>query len=170
MPAPTDIRPTHALALRVYRRLPRWARLFVVRRIAPAHTVGALCFVEHDGTVLLLRQRHRVGWTLPGGLINRGETAAEAVVREVAEETGLRISVGLPFATVIEPRSRRVDVLFHAEAGERVLTRVAGEALNADWLAPDAAGEVDEPTAQAFEQFRRLKAGGAHQGRVIGTA
>src|ERR687890_1668353 len=102
----SSITAPYALALRVYAKLPRFLRLFIIRRVAPAHTVGALCFVEHEGRVLMLRQRHRRGWTLPGGLVNRGEGAARAVEREVAEETGLRISVGQPFATVVEPRAR----------------------------------------------------------------
>jgi 8-oxo-dGTP diphosphatase len=166
--ARSTIRRPHALALRIFARLPRFLRVMIVRRIAPAHTVGALCFVEHGGRVLLLRQRHRQGWTLPGGLINRGETAVECVEREVAEETGLRITVGQPFATVVEPSVRRVDVLYHVATDERPAVRVAGEALTADWLDVDEAGAVDEPTAQAFAEFRRYRAGGSHDGRLAG--
>lgn len=167
---PVQLRGPHALALRVYGRLPTFLRVFIVRRIAPAHTVGALCFIEHEGRVLLLRQRHRSGWTLPGGLINRGETAALAVEREVAEEVGLRISVGQPFATVIEPRVRRVDVKFHVPVPQRPPVRVAGEALSADWIDPADAGEVDEPTDQAFAELRAYRAGGSHAGRYTGQA
>jgi ADP-ribose pyrophosphatase YjhB (NUDIX family) len=145
-----------------------WARVFIVRRVAPAHTVGALCFLEHEGRVLLLRQRHRRGWTLPGGLVNRGETAVQAVEREVGEETGLRIVVGQPFATVIEPHVRRVDVLFRVTVDERPEVRVAGEALTADWLAPDELGEIDDPTTDAFAEWARYLAGRSHDGRFVG--
>src|SRR3569623_3774830 len=102
------------LALRTFRALPRPLRILAVRIIAPGHTVGALCFLERDdGRVLLLRQHHRDGLTLPGGLLNRGEDPARALVREVLEEPGLAVEVDMPFATRVAPRSRRVDVLFH---------------------------------------------------------
>jgi 8-oxo-dGTP diphosphatase len=170
MLARSTIRGPHALALRAFRRMPTWARVFVVRRIAPAHTVGALCFVEHEGRVLVLRQRHRRGWTLPGGLVNRGETAVQAVEREVGEETGLRVEVGQPFATVIEPRIRRVDVLFRVTLDERPDVTVAGEALTAEWLTADDLGEIDDPTTDAFAERARYLAGGSHDGRVLGRA
>ena len=168
MLARSTIRGPHALALRAFRRMPTWARVFIVRRVAPAHTVGALCFVEHEGRVLVLRQRHRRGWTLPGGLVNRGETAVQAVEREVFEETGLRIAVGQAFATVIEPRVRRVDVLFRVAVAERPEIRVAGEALTADWLTSEELGEVDDPTTDAFAERARYLAGDSHGGRFLG--
>ena len=158
------------LALRVYRGLPRPLRILAVRVIAPGHTVGALCFVEReDGRVLLLRQYHRDGWTLPGGLLNRGEDPAQAVVREVREETGLGVEVDLPFATHVAPGSRRVDVLFHVPVRGEPAVRADGEAISAEWLALADAGEVDEPTATSFAAFRRWKAQGTgvHSGRVL---
>ncbi|MFJ8673222.1 NUDIX domain-containing protein [Streptomyces sp. NPDC093589] len=52
--------------------------------------------VDQEGRLLLIR--HRDGdqefHVLPGGRVERGETAAEAACREVREETGLRVSVG----------------------------------------------------------------------------
>jgi ADP-ribose pyrophosphatase YjhB (NUDIX family) len=158
------------LALRVYRVLPRRLRILAVRIIAPGHTVGALCFLEReDGRVLVLCQYHRDGWTLPGGLLNRGEDPARAVVREVREETGLAVAVDLPFATLVAPGSRRVDVLFHVPVTGEVPVRADGEAMRAEWLALDEIGAVDEPTATSFAAFRRWKArgGGVHSGEVL---
>jgi 8-oxo-dGTP pyrophosphatase MutT (NUDIX family) len=168
--ASSGARGLRRFALRVYRALPRPLRLLAVRIIAPAHTVGALCFLERpDGRVLLLCQYHRDGWTLPGGLLNRGEDPARAVVREVREETGIAIAVDLPFATLVAPRSRRVDVLFHVPVRGEVTVRVDGEAIRAQWLALGDAGEVDEPTATSIAAFRRWKAQGAgvHSGQVL---
>ncbi len=50
----------------------------------------AAAVIVRDGRVLMVREReaHEV-WTLPGGGIEPGETPSQAVVREVAEETGL---------------------------------------------------------------------------------
>ena len=52
--------------------------------------------VVHDarGRLLLIRRGHAPSaglWSVPGGRMEAGETEAEAVVRETAEETGLRV-------------------------------------------------------------------------------
>lgn len=57
--------------------------------------VGAIAV--RDGALLLIRRGHapsRGRWSLPGGRVEPGETAHEAVIREMAEETGLTVEVG----------------------------------------------------------------------------
>jgi 8-oxo-dGTP diphosphatase len=61
----------------------------------PELCVGAV--VVHDGCLLLVRRGHGPAageWAVPGGRVEHGETVAEAVVREVAEETGLECVCG----------------------------------------------------------------------------
>lgn len=56
----------------------------------PEVCVGAV--VERGDDVLLIRRGHGPAagqWSVPGGRVERGETLAEAVVRELEEETGL---------------------------------------------------------------------------------
>ena len=56
----------------------------------PLVCVGAVA-VDAD-RLLLVRRGHAPGagqWSVPGGRVEGGETLAEAVVRELAEETGL---------------------------------------------------------------------------------
>ena len=54
----------------------------------PLSTVGGLIF--HCGRVLMIRTRKWSGkWGIPGGKIERGESAEEALRREVKEETAL---------------------------------------------------------------------------------
>ena len=78
----------------------------VIRRAAPSVpevAVGAIVF-ERDGRVLLVQRGRPPGeglWTVPGGRVERGETLAQAVSREVREETGLEVEVGA-LACVVE--------------------------------------------------------------------
>jgi ADP-ribose pyrophosphatase YjhB (NUDIX family) len=55
----------------------------------------AACAVVFDaqGRLLLHRRTDNGRWALPGGAIEIGETADQAVVREVEEETGYRVEV-----------------------------------------------------------------------------
>lgn len=61
----------------------------------PEVCVGAI--VVRDGHLLLVRRGRGVGqggWSIPGGRVEAGETLAEAVVRELREETGLSGTCG----------------------------------------------------------------------------
>ncbi|WP_433548813.1 NUDIX hydrolase [Streptomyces sp. CA-294286] len=51
---------------------------------------GVLLFDEED-RVLLVDPTYKPGWEFPGGVVERGEAPARAGVREVAEETGIRL-------------------------------------------------------------------------------
>lgn len=68
----------------------------------PQVAVGAV--VVRHGRLLLVRRGHEPAagrWSLPGGRVRPGEPLAQAVRRELAEETGLRGEVG-PLCGVAE--------------------------------------------------------------------
>jgi 8-oxo-dGTP diphosphatase len=72
---------------------------------APLPVVACVGAIVHDATGrLLLIQRgtepSRGLWSLPGGRVEAGETAEQAVEREVLEETGLRVRAGVPVGRV----------------------------------------------------------------------
>jgi 8-oxo-dGTP diphosphatase len=56
--------------------------------------VGVAGVVFSDGDVLLIRRGREPSlgaWSLPGGVLEVGETTAEGVTREIFEETGVRV-------------------------------------------------------------------------------
>lgn len=131
----------HRLGLSVFRRLPVTARRRVVRTISPAYTVGAIGVIERaDGALLLVRLSYRHSWGLPGGLLKRGETPAQAVRREVREETMLDVDlIGDP-AVVVDAEAQRVDVIFKARpsagADPAAVRPGSAEILELGWFAP----------------------------------
>lgn len=68
---------------------------------APRVRQRAAALIQNDGRVLLHRVVGDVFWALPGGGIEAGESAAEAVVRELQEELGETVKPGV-LACVVE--------------------------------------------------------------------
>ncbi|MBS7288178.1 MAG: NUDIX hydrolase [Candidatus Freyarchaeota archaeon] len=59
--------------------------------------VGVGGIVARRGEVLIVKRKSEPSygrWSIPGGLVNLGETVAEACAREVEEETGIIVEVG----------------------------------------------------------------------------
>ncbi len=66
------------------------------REFPEAPVVGVGAVVLDGNRVLLVRRGHeplKGEWSIPGGAVELGETLEEAVCREVAEETGVTVSV-----------------------------------------------------------------------------
>lgn len=77
---------------RIYRAIPRPAVRFALWVVNPKFNVGAVgLFLTPDQRLLVLKHvyRHTYAWGLPGGYLQRGETAAAGLLRELREETAL---------------------------------------------------------------------------------
>ncbi len=57
----------------------------------PVATVGALILNEKNECLMVRTQKWSNKWGIPGGKIRRGETAVEALLREIREETNLEL-------------------------------------------------------------------------------
>lgn len=101
----------------------------------PVRAGGAVVTREHPvrGREVVIIHRKRYGdWTLPKGKAEAGETIPVAAVREVWEETGVKIRLGVPLDTVTYQVPR---------AGWKQVDYWGGVVLDAVRRAPDA--EVD---------------------------
>jgi 8-oxo-dGTP pyrophosphatase MutT (NUDIX family) len=147
--------------MNAFRRTPRPLRLLAVHAATPSYTVGVVLALRRgNGDMLFVEQRHTGGWALPGGLLGRGENAAQGLVREVSEEVGLTLDplvLPVPQAS-LTPASRRVDLVFVWSAGEDVAPRRGDdvEVLNVGWFPLHALPDVTEPTVEILRGVRLL--------------
>ncbi len=113
----------------------------------PEYAVAAVgAVLIRNGRILLVKRGYppAVGkWSLPGGVIEAGESLADAATRELEEETGLRARpLGVVWVlnnVVLDPLGRVkyhyliVDVIFDSESMEGAL-RAGGDALDVSWV------------------------------------
>jgi 8-oxo-dGTP diphosphatase len=101
--------------------------------------VGAIVTDGH-GRLLLIQRGHEPGkglWSLPGGRVEPGETDAEALVREMEEETGLTVAPGRLIGQVDRPgRAGDVfDIRDYAATVTGGTLRPGDDAADARWVA-----------------------------------
>jgi len=91
------------------------------------------CIIRFGDRVVLIRRRNEpLGWALPGGFVEYGESVEDAVRREMREETGLELANLRQFHVYSDPkrdpRGHCVSVVFSADGvGEPAAGDDAGE-------------------------------------------
>ena len=104
--------------------------------------VGAL--LAREGRVLFVQRGEDPGkgrWTIPGGYVEEDETPDAAVVREVFEETGLRVRVTdlLAIRNTLRDNDQNAYYVFRVELdGPAEITVDGTETARAGFFAPEA--------------------------------
>jgi ADP-ribose pyrophosphatase YjhB (NUDIX family) len=116
------------------------------REYAGHPMVGVGGIVLNEGKVLLVKRGKQPGygkWSIPGGMVELGETLSEAIKREVLEECGIEIELA-DVVAVLERVIRRedervryhyvlVDFLGYWKGGD---LQPASDILEARWADP----------------------------------
>jgi len=111
----------------------------------PVIAVGGV--VVNDGKLLMVRRAHEPGkglWSIPGGRLEHGEYIAQAVAREVKEETGLDVDVRELLGILEVPGTPHYVILDHVATHDG-----HGEPVPGD--------DVDDARWVAFEDIETLE-------------
>jgi 8-oxo-dGTP diphosphatase len=129
--------------------------------------VGVGAVILHEDKVLLVRRGQSPSfgkWSLPGGLVELGETTTEAIAREILEECGIKIrvvDVAGVITRVVKDDADRVRyhyVLVDYLAYPDSLDVVAGsDAEEARWFAIEGVANLDT-TQGLLDMIRRAEA------------
>jgi len=137
----------------------------------PMVTTDAIVFAFIDGQakILLIKRGNepfKGKWALPGGFIGMDEELEDAVVRELAEETGLENIALEQFHTFgkcgRDPRGRQITIAYMGIAAKPGKIKGGDDAAEAKWfdiekLPEDLAFDHKDVIRQAIKKLKRKK-------------
>ena len=119
----------------------------------PIPTVDIIIELEDKGIILIKRAKEPLGWAIPGGFVDYGESLEDAARREAREETSLQVELlgqfGAYSAPDRDPRHHTISVVFLAHA------RGKPEARD-DALEVGVFTKEDLPSSLAFDHAQIL--------------
>ncbi len=137
----------------------------------PRPAVTADCVVitsEEEPRVLLIERGEepfKGCWAIPGGFLNMDETTEQCAIRELEEETGLKIDqanqIGAYCKVDRDPRGRTISVAYLAIVERPLEVSGQDDAAKAKWFPvnalPPLAFDHDEIMADAMMKYAQLK-------------
>jgi ADP-ribose pyrophosphatase YjhB (NUDIX family) len=114
----------------------------LVSRLLRGLTLGVRGLVlDETGRVLLIQHTYMPGWYMPGGGVERGETAEQALARELVEEAGVEV-IGRPRLLSIHSNHVKFPgdhvLIYRIERWRACAATSRGEIHAVDWFALDA--------------------------------
>jgi 8-oxo-dGTP diphosphatase len=128
-------------------------------------TVGALLVDDHARVLLGLRAPHKKAWPnhwdAIGGRVEAGETAEQAMIREVKEEIGVVPVVFQQLAEVAEPRpdlyGKSIATLFAVAAWTGGQPRnTSDEHVRIEWFNEEQLASLDGLAGYDYPRFAKL--------------
>lgn len=117
--------------------------------------VAAAIVTSHLGVLIGKRNNGKPPWTFIAGEIEPGESPADAAIREVKEEAGLRVQAGDVIGRRVHPKTGRTMVYMAARPthGTEVFVGDEDELAEVRWVSAEEADELMGGTI--FEPVRR---------------
>lgn len=113
----------------------------------PKHSVSVAGVVVNDADQVLAIQRRDNGhWEPPGGVLELDESPTTGVVREIFEETGIRVDVGPLTGVYKNMRRGIISLVFRCTAIEGQ-EQATAESIRVKWL---SLADVEESFSAAY--------------------
>lgn len=134
----------------------------------PAVTGDCIVITKEANAKVLLIQRgdepYKGCWAFPGGFMNMDETTEQCAIRELEEETGLKVNevhqIGAYSKVDRDPRGRTITVAYLAIIEKPVSVVGQDDAAKAEWwpisALPQLAFDHDEIIADAIGLYKRM--------------
>ena len=134
----------------------------------PSVTADCIVITRDTSSKVLLIERYadpyKGCWAFPGGFLEMNETTEECAIRELSEETGLRLESMQQLGTYSkvdrDPRGRTITVAYLAVVERTMEVKGQDDAAKAKWFPidelPKLAFDHDEIMRDALEAFKKL--------------
>ena len=126
----------------------------------PAVTVDAILVSKQNSVLLIERGREpfQGNWALPGGFIEMDEELETACLRELLEETGIKVGELRQFKTFggvyRDPRHRTISIIFYAFTETELIANAGDDAARAQWFPLDQLPELAFDHRLILDEFK----------------